>query len=423
MTKVAAQKKVEHFPAPLPYDPATAAEFLDHHEQFVAANPAPDWIQSLRRAGAAALAARGLPSPKLERWKYTNLPAAVRGQGGDMSGSDVSFVDPCNVVRWLADVYKDVPDWLRAWQEVAPAGEDKYQDMMLWHMANAFLRDGLLIDVPANYAVKQPLEIIITGHDGGFFVPRTAIRLGGGAELTLIEHHQGAGKFWNNRLTQIVVGPNAKLHHYRVQDYGTDAVYTQTCHVRVERDATYEGFTLTQGARLSRNSVHVELTGINGTTSLYGLNLLRGSQLGDTTITIEHQAPHCVSNQFFRTVLDDQARGVYQGKVHVHKEAQKTDGYQLSNALILSEGAEMDTKPELEIYADDVKCSHGATTGQLDKDALFYMRARGLDEAAARHLLIGAFAREAVEKLADQGIADELMTRIEGWLDASRSTS
>lgn len=144
--------------------------------------------------------------------------------------------------------------------------------------------------------------------------------------------------------------------------------------------------------------------------------MLKDKQHGDTTILIEHQAPHCNSNQFYRTLLDDGANGVFQGKVHVHQVAQKTDGYQLSNALLLSDKAEMDTKPELEIYADDVKCSHGATTGQLDEEPLFYLRSRGLSAAQARFLMIQAFLAEVIEKIGDEALEDEVNEQVAQWL-------
>ena len=165
-----------------------------------------------------------------------------------------------------------------------------------------------------------------------------------------------------------------------------------------------------------RNQVRVAMNGTGGATHINGASLMRGKQHTDTTILIEHFAPHCDSKQSMRTVLDNQAHGVFQGKIHVHQPAQKTDGYQMSRALILSEGAEMDTKPELEIYADDVKCSHGSTTGQLDEEPLFYMRSRGIEKDAARALLIQSFIAEGMALSADQPWHEILTERIGQWL-------
>src|SRR5690606_8634464 len=172
-------------------------------------------------------------------------------------------------------------------------------------------------------------------------------------------------------VTEINLAANAKLNHIRIQEDSAEGVQTNMVKITAAKDATYHGFTLNLGGRLTRHDIHAVIEGSNAEASFDGVNLLKDKQHGDTTILIEHQAPNGRSNQFYRTVLDDEARGVFQGKVHVHRAAQKTDGYQLSNALLLSPKAEMDTKPELEIYADDVKCSHGATTAQLDDDPLF----------------------------------------------------
>ncbi len=320
-----------------------------------------------------------LPTPQQEAWKYTNLPAAVKGL-------DEKAAPPA--IRWHG------ADGLAA---LSP-------------------QDGLVIDVPGGRVVRDLFEIDINAPGGTFAAPRLTIRLHDGAELTVIERHAGRGRFWNKTTMSIAVGKNAKLRHVRVQDYGADAVCTQETAVQIGRDGVYDAFTLTTGAGLSRNEIHAELNGENGACHLNGINLLRGKQHGDTTIVVNHKAPRCESNQFYRTVLDDRAHGVFQGKIFVEKEAQKTDGYQLSNALLLSEGCEMDTKPELEIYADDVKCSHGAATGQIDVDALFYMQSRGIDEASARGLLIEAFVCEVVEKLADKVVEAELKERVQAWL-------
>ena len=217
-------------------------------------------------------------------------------------------------------------------------------------------------------------------------------------------------------VTEIELGANAKLHHIRIQKDSVEGINTNMVSINAERDSVYEGFTLNLGGKLTRHESHAQIEGENAEVSFNGVNLLSGEQHGDTTILIEHKAPHCRSNQFYRTLLDDKARGVFQGKVHVHKPAQKTDGYQLSNTLLLSPEAEMDTKPELEIYADDVKCSHGATTGQLDEEPLFYLRQRGLSEAQARFLLVQAFVDEVLDKVEDEALRDDIAKDTNSWL-------
>jgi len=191
---------------------------------------------------------------------------------------------------------------------------------------------------------------------------------------------------------------------------------TVNTHAQIERSGQYNAFTLSTGATMSRNQIHADLIGAGASCSLNGVNLLEGKQVGDTTITVEHQAPHCESRQDYRSVLNEQATGVFQGKVHVHQIAQKTDGYQMSNSLLLSGQATMHTKPELEIYADDVKCSHGTTSGMLDKDALFYLQARGIPETQARGLLIQAFVSEVTEQIKNEQVKEQATLIVEKWL-------
>lgn len=316
----------------------------------------------------SALEINNLPTPKEESWKYTNLPRAI----------------PANL---------NAPDEA----------------------------DTIDIAVGKNEKATAPREIIFTGEDGAHHKPRLNITVEQGGELTLIETHDGDGAYWKNMVTTITLGENATLKHYRLQGETLTAVQTNMVHITLGRDAVYDGFTLNVGGKLTRHEMHAEIQGENATCTFNGVNLLGADQHGDTTILIEHQAPHCASNQLYRTVLDDNARGVFQGKVHVHQVAQKTDGYQLSNALLLSEKAEMDTKPELEIYADDVLCSHGATTGQLNEEPLFYLRNRGLTEAEARMLLIQAFVGEVVDKITDENFKSIIEEKTSAWLQTALS--
>ncbi len=403
---MSASKNIMKFPKKSRYKPETADVFVPMEEGGA------DWLRALRKSGFDELKEQGLPTPKLERWKYTNLLPLVKNFGAELGASDVVYEDPDKLVQNMGVLFEDAPRWLIDVLSQAPVRDD----MALWHLCNAYIRDGVVIDVPAGEIVDKPVEITITGHDGAFFVPRTVFRLGEGAELTVIEFHKGEGRYWNNRVTNVIVGPNARMRHYRIQENSADAVYTQNTHVQIERDGTYEGFTLAAGAALSRNQIHAELSGSNATCDVSGINILRGSQHGDTTLEIEHKAPHCTSHQFIRSVLGDQAHGVFQGKVYVSRGADKTDADQLSNALLLSEGAEMDTKPELEIYAEDVKCSHGATTGKLEDESLFYLRSRGVPEDQARALLIEAFVDEVADKLGDEAVREIVRKRVEIWL-------
>ncbi|MGH1376599.1 MAG: Fe-S cluster assembly protein SufD [Alphaproteobacteria bacterium] len=305
-----------------------------------------------------------LPTPKVEEWKYTNLSRAL-------------------------GVLKD---------------------------ASAETVQEVVIHKKRGEVCEQHEEIVWTGVDGVHHRPQLKIILEDGAQATVIERHTGTGAYWKNMSTEITLGANARLNHIRIVEDSAQAVQSNMVHLQMARDSYHNSFSLNLGGKLTRHDIHAVLNGSNIDCSLNGVNLLKDAQHGDTTIVMEHVQPHCVSNQFYRTILDDAARGVFQGKVHVHQAAQKTDGYQLANTLLLSPKAEMDTKPELEIYADDVKCSHGTTTGALDEEPLFYLRSRGLSEAQARMLLVQAFVDEVVDKVADEALRDEIKAKAEEWL-------
>lgn len=400
------------------YKAETSELALTGWDDFIA-DDAPDWIQALRKRGRERVLQNGLPTPKLERFKYFNLPAWLKKADLEFSEMDMVLDGYTDFVQKLSDN----PDWLQAFAEANPAGVDKYGDLMLWDSANAYFRDGIALDVPENETVDKPLNLTITGHDGSAFVGRTCLRIGAGSVFTLIEYHMGGGSYWNNSAAQIHVGKGATFRHFRMQENSQEAAYTQNTHVQVEEGGKYEAFVLTSGAGLSRNQIHVELLGEQANCYLNGINLLSGKEQGDTTITVEHQAPHCESKQNYRSVVTDQATGTFQGKVHVHQIAQKTDGYQLSNTLLLSQQATMNTKPELEIYADDVKCSHGATSGRIDDEALFYLRSRGIPEAEARALLIQAFVSEVLEEVSCDDVSEQAEHIVSRWLTPDISAS
>lgn len=402
------------FPVKSPYHPETAEKILRAYAEFQKTLNDPEWLAGLRRAGVDYVTACGLPTPKLEGWKFTNIIPAVKHYETFGQFNVAVKAPPQVAVQPLLKSMEQ--DWVRNAVAGALADKDPNTDPALIHLGNMFFRDGVSVDVPANAVVKEPLEIVMECADGAFYNDHTVIRVGANASLTMIEDHRGTGQFWKNRLCHITLEPGAHLTHIRIQDDSTEAVYTQTTKVSIAKDAHYNAVSLYTGAAISRNQVHVLLKEPGALCHINGAALMRGKQHADTTILVEHLAPHCESNQNMRTILDDQAHGVFQGKVHVHQPAQKTDGYQLSKALLLSEGAEMDTKPELEIYADDVKCSHGATTGRLDEEPLFYMQSRGIPVDAARALLIEAFADEVFDEVQDDEIKEELLGRVRAWL-------
>lgn len=404
------ERKISQFPVKSPYFPETAENIL----RAMTATEDAGWLSALRLRSVEYLTARGLPTPKLEGWKFTNLIPLVKNYS---SVSELNFVvKPVSGVSIEPVSEAAEEEWVREILSTDIPGQEYNADPSMMHLGNVFLRDGIVIDVAAGVEVAEPLMMDIITEGEAFCSAQSIIRLGANARLTVFEDHGSSGKFWKNIVTRVVLGPGAKLTHIRIQEDSAEAVYTQTTNVEIGKDAAYEGLNLATGAALSRNQVRVAMNGTGGVCHINGVNLMRGTQHADTTILVDHFAPHCESNQNMRTILSDQAHGVFQGKIHVHQPAQKTNGYQLSKALILSEGAEMDTKPELEIYADDVKCSHGATTGRLDEEPLFYMQSRGIDRDAAKALLIQSFAADVLNVVAGQPYYDSLIERVGQWL-------
>ena len=397
--------------------PETAGAVVKAFDGFAAGLNGPGWLIDLRRTGADYVRTHGLPSAKLEGWKFTNILPLVKAYGPVLGQTKVTTLSrPDGLDIQPLAISATERDWVRGLIAEDAHYTDHNTDPALWHLANMFFRDGVSIDVPRGWQGAEPLEVVLECAPDTFNTVHTAIRVQENARLVMIEDHRGKGNYWKNRLSHIVLEPGAHFTHIRIQNDSDQAIYTQNTRVTVAKDATYDAVAVYTGARLSRNQIHAVLSEPGATCHLNGINLMRGEQHTDTTILIEHRAPHCDSRQNYRSVLNDRAHGVFQGKVHVHQPAQKTDGYQLSKAILLSEGAEMDTKPELEIYADDVKCSHGATTGQLDSEPMFYMQSRGVDENSARALLIESFVADAVEGLKDGALRERLMDVVRGWL-------
>ncbi|HNQ91632.1 MAG TPA: Fe-S cluster assembly protein SufD [Alphaproteobacteria bacterium] len=292
----------------------------------------------------------------------------------------------------------------------------------VWEMTGAyeFIVPDSVCDVhlriPKNKQVTAPIELKLAGKDGERLEARVVIEVEEGAEAIFIERQAGAGAYWKNISLSFKVGKNARVSYYRLCEEDPFCVVTEFVTADLARDARFNLVVVNGCSGFGRSEFTVNMDEAGAEADLAGLALLRGKQHGDTTVCVNHIAPHCKSSQFFKTILEDRSRGVYQGKIHVYKDAQKTDGYQLSNNLILSPLAEMDVKPELEIYADDVKCSHGTTTGELDETPMFYLMSRGIDEAAARHLLIEAFTGEITEKVEHDEVRALLEGRVKWWL-------
>jgi Fe-S cluster assembly protein SufD len=274
--------------------------------------------------------------------------------------------------------------------------------------------DGAVLSVSAGVDAGL-LLLVSVATDGAAFHPRHAIRLARGARLTILELSIGEGAYLHNPVFEVRVAEDAALTHVRLQNEALSAFHLSTLYADIAERGTYDSFGLNLGARIARTEAHVRLAGAKGIAHLNGAQLLGGTQHADFTTVVRHDAPACISRQTVKNVLAGRSQGVFQGRIEVARAAQKTDGYQMNQALLLSPDAEIDTKPELEIFADDVKCSHGATVGELDADQLFYLRSRGIPDAEARSMLVRAFLTEALEMVTHEVVRGELDRAVEGW--------
>ncbi len=384
-----------------------------------------------REAAARRFAAAGLPTRRLEAWRYTDLralaavsfaPAAAGADATALISALPDFAAPLLVLvnGKIAPASSNFPegDGLGSF---ARTPDFALRCAPLAALNTMLAEDGAVIrvadGVDAATLALAHLSLAEAGQPIAVH-PRHLIRLGAGARLTLIEYATGQGCYWHNMVAEIALGAGAQLTHIRLQTEAAPAFHVATIFADIGPGARYDCFTLGLGARLARTEIHARLDGAGGIAHLNAAQLLRGAQHGDITTIVAHDAPGGASRQTVKSVLADRARGVFQGRIEVARAAQKTDGYQMSQALLLSPEAEIDCKPELEIFADDVKCSHGATIGALDPDQLFYLRARGIPEKLARTMLVRAFLDEAIEGIAHAGARAVLDRAIARWWEA-----
>jgi Fe-S cluster assembly protein SufD len=404
----------------------------------------PDWLRALREQAFERFDADGLPDRRVEGWRWTDLRPLARTAFAAATPHD----DP---IAW--DARTDPFDRLAGWSAVLVDGFlrrdlsrlDGLPDGValvslreagagvldlgrptvgpIDRLNAALLTDGIVLRIARDARPPRPIHIVHlhTERDAPTaFHARVALIAEPGADATVLESHigLGAGAYLANPVTHVSVGAGAVLRHYIRQEEGPAAFHLAARHAVIERDARYESFLLAVGARLSRHEAEIRLAAPGAQLVLDGAYLMAGKQLFDATTIIAHDAPDGSSREVFKGVVDDEAKGVFQGRIAVAQDAQRIDAHQLHRALLLSQGAEVDTKPELEIFADDVKCSHGAAIGQIDADALFYLRARGIPQDEARALLVGAFVGEAIGTIAHEEVRAALDARVAAWLAA-----
>ncbi|RVT95992.1 Fe-S cluster assembly protein SufD [Rhodovarius crocodyli] len=387
----------------------------------------PAWVGALRRQGVEALARSGLPNRRVEAYRYTDLTPVARAEFGaapkalarpelpaQRGRARMVFVD--GVLR--ADLSTLPP---RPLSDAAPllGTVENSATAPVAALNAALAEDGMFLDIPAgeNAGLIELVSIVTEGAGPIAFHPRHVVRLGEGASVTILETCEGPDGvgYLHNPVFEVVVAEGATCAHTRIQREGQGAYFLSSIHARIAAGGTYDNFTLNAGAKLARNEIHSALEGPKAACHMNGAQLVGQGQLADTTTFLHHAAPDCASRQTYKSVLTGNGRGVFQGKILVAQVAQRTDGYQMNQALLLSEDAEMDAKPQLEIYADDVKCSHGATIGALDENQLFYLRSRGIPEKAARAMLVQAFLTEAVDGVADETCRAALDEAVMGW--------
>ncbi|MDH3239718.1 MAG: Fe-S cluster assembly protein SufD [Alphaproteobacteria bacterium] len=406
-----------------------------------------DWLERLRADALGRFKDAGLPSRRLEAWKFTTLAALERApfapgpQAGGApdalpelteTAARITFVDgrfdeglseisrPAEgvSVTTMATALANDPGALqgRLSQASDPAGS-------LWDLNAAFMADGAVIRLADGAALDQPIHLVFlaSGTANRACHIRNLILLGTGARAQVVETYgnaaDAAGAGFTSAVTDISLAEGAALTHARVQDESLKTVHAARAVVSVAGEAVYAGFALAMGAEVSRQETDLSFAAPDGHARLMGAYLGRGRQLLDHTTRVDHAVPGCTTEELFKGVLDDHAHGVFQGLIRVAPHALHTDARQKSQALLLSDRAAADTKPELEILADDVKCAHGATVGDLDDDALFYLMARGVPEAEARRLLIAGFAGDVIDSF-DRGIVGAYLSAcVANWQD------
>ncbi|MES0882181.1 Fe-S cluster assembly protein SufD [Roseibium sp. SCP14] len=423
------------------------SDLLDRFDDVKEALPGSVAVAALREAAIDQIREKGLPHRRVEEYKYSDLRAFLKSAAPMAAASEMNAVtalmnaedsygdlDRYRVViangRFIAEL-SDV-DALAAEgaslaniaealsgengaQLIAPPKSGPNDGIIA--LNTAFLQGGVIISVNDGVELSKPVELVQVATGAGGQATRNRISVGNGAKLRLLETFlgdTGAGEL--NTVFDYDVADTAFLATTRLITGKTEAARLFTSVATIGAEAEFKSLGFIAGPKFARNQQFVNFTGENSEAKIYGVSMAGGDDLADQTLIVDHAVPHCNSREFFKTVLDGRSKGVYQGRINVAPHAQKTDGEMMTQALLLSEEAEMANKPELEIFADDVICAHGATSGQIDEDLLFYLRARGIPEDEAKTLLVLAFLSEAIEEYGEEDVTDRLEERVRDWL-------
>ncbi|HEY0872934.1 MAG TPA: Fe-S cluster assembly protein SufD [Vicinamibacterales bacterium] len=425
-------------------------QVLDKLQPWMAAleaRPTSDvrWLQDVRDKAATRFAALGFPTTRDEEWRFTNVapiasadfrvaaPVAVPVETIDaVPYGNMPFRITLVNGRFSAELSRldNLPEGVRAGSLAAAVtahGEEvsrryaqaaDFQSRGFVALNTALAADGAYLYLPDGTILDQPIEIlyVAAGDDSArdMVQARTLIVAGVGAQARIVETYVTLreGTYFTNAVTEVYAAENAVIDHYKVQQEGLDAFHIATMQIVAQRSANVSSHSFTLGGKLVRNDANAVLAGEGAEVTLNGLYLADGDRLVDNHTAIDHASPHCPSHEVYKGILGGKARAVFNGKIIVRQDAQKTDAKQTNRALLLSDDASINTKPQLEIFADDVKCTHGAAIGQIDEDAIFYLRARGLTYFEARDMLIHAFAGEIIDRVQIETIKHALETEL-----------
>ncbi len=391
------------------------------------------WLKSLREDAFTRFCERGFPTTHDEDWRFTNVSAIARTEFSlaakatdrltkkdleswriENAAAELVFVDG-NFSRELSHLaalpsgvtVSGLADEITHHPAAVEVHLGRYLDIRrdpFSALNTAFAEDGAYVHVRRGTVVERPIHLLFVSTAGDVptvTYPRNLLAFEDEVQATVVEEYVslGAGTVFSNSATELIAGENATISHYMIEREHHEAFNVSTLRIQQGRSANVASHSLLLGGGLVRNNVHPVLAGEGGECLINGLFVGNGRQHLDNYMHVEHASPHCSSRQFYNGILDGHAHGVFHGRIVVHKAAQKTDAKQTNRNLLLSDDAQIDTKPQLEIYADDVKCTHGATIGQIEENALFYLRSRGIDEKSARRLLLQAFASECLDRM------------------------
>jgi Fe-S cluster assembly protein SufD len=408
---------------------------VEKFSQFEAAPHQPKWLLPVRQAGLAGFAELGFPKLSDEDWRFTNiapianLPFQLAREVG-VNGAETKLTDESAFAKLSGhrlvfvngffsaklSSLKPVSGGVRIENLFTALAKDsaliekhlgKYArtaNNTFAALNQAFFTDGAFIFVPAGVEVAEPVQLIYISsakQNGEVILPRNLIIAEANSKLTVLESYISTGNvaYFTNAVTEILAGDSAVVEHIKLQDEAADAFHIATIAGEFGRASNVTVHSFALGAKLSRTNIRTKLAGEGLECILNGLYLTKDEQLADHHMIVEHAQPHCASHEYFNGILDDKSKGVFHGRILVREIAQKTDAKQTNKNLLLSDNATADTKPQLEIYADDVKCTHGATIGQLNDESIFYLRSRGIGKDTARQMLIHAFAGEIIERI------------------------